>query len=267
MDDKKNNKTNNEFKINQYLIYIGPFLIFLGMVRLITFYNSFGVPITSYLDLSEIITSFFDIIILVVIIFLYSSIQNFLANSKEDADKVNKKRQAVLNEVNSFKICLLYVKYLNSLIIYGFLFITGCIVAHYYFNWISAFAIFILAGVFIFLLVFIIVQVEIERKHIQFNSTANRKRIILFMLYFLVFTIGVVQYSSFQASQIKNTKSTFGVSITLDNDNIFVSDSSNYFIGKTQNYVFIYHEKESKTDIIPMSRIKQITIKNRITTN
>lgn len=260
MDSKNTNNSTNELSISQYLTYVGPFLIFLGMTRLITFYNSFGVSITSYLDISEVLTSFFDILLLVVIFFAYTSVQNFLASGKDDADKANKKRQAILEEESFLKVCLHYLSYFSSLIIYGLIVISGCVVACFCFNWITTFTVFIWTGVFVFLLIFLIVQVEMERKHIQFQSSLNKRRFIFFVLYFLVFTYCVILYSSYQAGQIRKDKSTYGVTITLDNDQIIVSDSSNYFIGKTQNYVFIYHEKEKKTDILPMTRVKQITM-------
>ncbi|MEI6695639.1 MAG: hypothetical protein WCO13_06200 [Bacteroidota bacterium] len=260
MDDKNTKNTTNEFSLSQYLTYVGPFLIFLGMTRLITFYNSFGVSITSYLNISEVLTSFFDIIILVVIFFTLLSIQNFLVKDKNDMEIANKKRQAIIEEVSFLKICLLYLNYFSNLIIYGLIVVFGFIIAHYCFNLNTTFTVSIWTGAFVFLLIFLIIQVEIERKHIQFNSSVNKKRFIFFILYFLVFTYGVILYSSYQAGQIRRDKSTFGVNITLDNNQTLVSDSSNYFIGKTQNYVFIYHEKESKTDIIPMTRVKQITM-------
>ncbi len=34
----------------------------------------------------------------------------------------------------------------------------------------------------------------------------------------------------------------------------------NYYIGKTRNYVFVHHENLKTTDVIPMSRVKQITV-------
>ncbi|MGE0636572.1 MAG: hypothetical protein AB7P01_09030 [Bacteroidia bacterium] len=262
MSDKNTNNLTSEFSVTQYLTYVGPFLIFLGMTRLITFYNSFGVSITSYLDFSEVLTSFFDILVIVVIFFAYTSIQNYLASGKDEAYRANKKRQAILEEKFFFKICLHYLNYFSSLIIYGLVVIIGCVIARFCFNWITTITIFVWTGVFVFLLIFIIVQVEIERKHIQFQSSLNKRRYIFLLLYFLVFTYCVILYSSYQAGQIRTEKSTYGVSITLDNDQTLVSDSSNYFIGKTQNYVFIYHEKERKADIIPMTRVKQITMRH-----
>lgn len=260
MEDKKNIHSLEEFKVSQYLAFVGPFLIFLGMLRLISFYNSFGISIISYLELSEALLSFFDIIIIVVIFIAYTSIQNFLASGKNDIDKVKKERQSILEENNFFKICICYLKYFSSLIILGFVIIAGFIVARFYFHWITTVTVFLSIAFFVLLLIFLILLVEIERKHIQIQSSLNKRRYIFFLLYFLLISYFVTLYSSYQAGQIRNKKSTYGVSIILDDNQTLVSDSSNYFIGKTLNYVFIHHEKENKTDIIPMSRVKQITM-------
>lgn len=110
---------------------------------------------------------------------------------------------------------------------------------------------------------FIIIDVEIERKHLQFNSSLARRRWIKLNLYSLVIIFAIVFYSSYQAGNIRKDKTTFGVSILLDNDQLIVSDSLNYYVGKTQNYVFIHHQKLNTTDVIPMERIKQITLKGK----
>lgn len=260
MADIESTNTRQEFRISQYISYVGPFIIFLGMVRLITFYNAFGVSIISYLDFSEIITSFFDILIFVIIYFAYISIQNFVAGDKEQANEANKKRQEIINENDFWKIIRLYITYFKKLLIFEFLVILGCLFSHFVYSWISAWTIFIVITTFFFLQVFLIIIVEIERKHIHLESSINRKRFISMTLYFLVFTMGVRYYSSYQAGLIKREKSTYGVTISLDNEQTLVSDSTSYFIGKTLNYVFIYDEKQNTTDIIPMTRIKQITM-------
>lgn len=261
--ENKESTNSNEIKINQYLTYVGPFIIFLGMARLMTFYNSFGISITSYLEFSEIITSFFDIILLVALLFAYSSIQNFLMSNKEEIEKANTKRQEILNEKNYFKIWWLYIKYLKVLLVFGFLTIIGCVISHYRFNYVTTWTIFLVSVAFGLLIFFIVIGAEIERKHLHFNSTIPRKRFIYFTLYTLALTFCVIYYSSYQARSIKIDKTTIGVTITLDNDRIIVSDSTNYYIGKTQNYLFFYHEKEKTTDVYPMSRIKQMTMTNK----
>lgn len=203
MNDNQSQHNDKQFRVSQYFTYVGPFLIFLGMTRLMIFYNAFGVSITSYLDFSEVITSFFDILFIVVVFIAYTSIQNFLAGNKNEADEANKKRQAILNEEKFGKIFLLYINYFSSLLIYGLIAIAGCVVSYFAFNWITAWTIFIVATVFIFLLAFLIVGVEIQRKHIQFQSSTNRKRFIFFALYFLVFTFGVNIYFLISSSANK----------------------------------------------------------------
>lgn len=262
MAETEKTKSDNVFKVTEYLSYVGPIIIFLGMARLITFYKAFGVSIVSYLDFSEVITSFFDIIFIVFLFFAYTSIQNFVLGDKNQAEEADKQRQEIIKEESFKKLFWLYIKYFKRLLIFGFIAILVCVLSHYIFKSIDGFTVFLIIGLFIFLIIFFIVIVEIERKHIHFQSSLNRRRFIYLTLYFLVFTMGVVYYSSYQAGLIKRDKSTYGVAITLDNDKILVSDSLNYFIGKTLNYVFIYHEKLKSTDIIPMTRVKQITTAN-----
>jgi len=254
-------KLEKEFRISEYLSFGGPFIIFLGMTRLMTFYSAFGVSIVSYLDFSEIITSFFDILYIVVYYIAYISIQNFILANNSQAEKSNVKRRDIINENNFLKLIPLYLSYLRPILIFGLIVFLGSLILHYAFNLITELQGLILGSIFYAVIFYLIIIVEIERKHIQLESTVNRKRFILFTFYFLVFTVGVNQYSSFQARLIKSDKSTCGVTITLNNDQTFVSDSTSYYIGKTLNYVFIYHEKQNSTDIIPMSRVKQITMK------
>jgi hypothetical protein len=259
MTDNRATKTANDFKIAEYLSYVGPFIIFLGMTRLIVFYSSFGVSIVSYLDFSEVITSFFDIIVMVVFYIAYITIQNFILGNRSEADNAQNQRQEIIAQENFGKTLWLYFLYLKRLLVFGLIVIVGCVLCHYIFHWIEKFTILITVIVFTFLITFFVTLVEIERKHIHFQSSINRRRFILFTLYFVVFSMGVTYYASYQAGVIKRDKSTYGVTISLDNDQIIISDSTDYFIGKTLNYVFIYHEKQKNTDIIPMTRVKQIT--------
>ncbi|MGE0636129.1 MAG: hypothetical protein AB7P01_06800 [Bacteroidia bacterium] len=262
MAENEATRPENDFKITEYLNYGGPFLIFLGMARLISFYQAFGVSIVSYLDFSEIITSFFDILVVVIFLFAYILIQNVILTDKNEADRAQKQRQELIIHEDNWKRLWLYFLYLKRLIIIGVVLILGCAISHFIFHKIEAFTIFIIAAFFVFLIIFSMTLVEIERKHNHFQSSINKRRFVLLTLYFMVFSMGVVYYSSYQAGLIKRDKSTYGVAITLDNDQMLISDSTDYYIGKTLNYVFIFHEKQKTTDIIPMSRVKQITITN-----
>lgn len=250
-------------RITQYLGYVGPLIIFLGMARLMSFYGAFGISIISYLEFSEIITSFFDILFFVVLIFACTSINNFLTRNKNDIEEADKRRQELLTEADPWKLLRLYFNYLGILIISGLVVTIGCCVSHFLFNGITSLTLLIAITIFIFFIIFTIVSIEIDRKHIHFQSSISRRWYIFLTLYCLTLIMGVTYYSSYQANLIKNDKSTFGVSIILDNNQKIISDSTNYYIGKTQNYLFIYHEALKTTDVFPMSRVKQMTMPNR----
>lgn len=262
MAETDTTKADNVFRITEYLSYVGPLMIFLGMTKLITFYNEFGVSIVSYLDFSEVITSFFDIIFIVLLFFSFASVQNFVMGDKNQAEIAQKQRQEIIKQKDFWKTLWLYIIYLKRILIFGLIVILGSLISHSIFNWIETFTVFSIVGLFFCLIIFLVTIVEIERKHIHFQSSINRRRFILLTYYFWTFTMGVVYYSSYQAASIKMDKSTYGVTISLDNNQILVSDSTDYYIGKTLNYVFIFHEKLKTTDIIPMSRVKQITTAN-----
>ena len=252
-------KKSRRLSLNEYLTYVGPFIIFLGMTRLISFYTTFGISIVSYLDFSEIITSFFDIIVFIVLYFLFVSVQSFLMSNKKESDTIKSKQQIIVQEKGFLKLTLLYFNYLKTILFVGLIMTVFFIILHFFHKELTFKMILFMPISFLVICIFIIITLEIERKHKQFNSSKIKKRFIAFALYSLVFTGCIIGYAKLQSYSIKNEKSTYGVTLLFDNDTEFVSDSTSYYIGKTLNYVFIYHEKQNESIVIPMTRIKQLT--------
>ena len=58
---------------------------------------------------------------------------------------------------------------------------------------------------------------------------------------------------------IKESKKYLGTSFKIEN-NIIISDSTNYYIGKTKNYIFYYQEENKSTKVYPIKDIKEIEI-------
>jgi len=114
----------------------------------------------------------------------------------------------------------------------------------------------------VFLIVFI--GTEIDRKHYQFDTSTLTRRFYQILYATLLAIIAMIVFTKMQVDGIRKEKNTYGVKVLMDNEQLVVSDSTNYYIGKTQNYLFIYHEKSKTTDIIPMSRVKQITMPDNI---
>lgn len=84
------------------------------------------------------------------------------------------------------------------------------------------------------------------------------------LLMWSIFTLGLVfAFAKSQADSILDNHSTLGTKIVLD-DRELVSDQENYFIGKTQSFIFFYHEKDGRYDVFPMSRVKQIGLAPRL---
>src|SRR5688572_22936951 len=120
------NGSENKNRTIQYLPYVGSFIIFLGVTRLIFYYSSFGINIVSFLEFSEIITSFLDIIVIASIFIIFSFIQYFLMVSRKDEERKGKKRERILNETSFFKRLWLYLSLYDWSVLW---FPIGCIIA------------------------------------------------------------------------------------------------------------------------------------------
>jgi hypothetical protein len=81
----------------------------------------------------------------------------------------------------------------------------------------------------------------------------------VFLLYIvLVGFIQIYLFANREYYKIKKHKSSYGVIVQLDSLPPIISDSTNYYIGKTNNYIFIYHEKTAQTTVYPISRVKEL---------
>jgi hypothetical protein len=80
--------------------------------------------------------------------------------------------------------------------------------------------------------------------------------------------MGIVYWwANHQATSIIKTKSHFGNVIKLENNLLLTSDSLNYYVGNTKNYLFFYHEASKTTDVYPMAKVTSITFKNNYKSN
>lgn len=230
----------------QYLPHFGSILIFLGVTRLIIFYNAFGISVINYLDFSEIITSMFDIISYIV--FTVAGTLLYLMMEKDKAAKNEKTKYKTIDKLHNISIM---VSSVGIILLLVWLKIITILTLTF---WLMAF----LSFVFLFF-------VLVRRINTLSISEIKNKQFIL-LSFVLLSIVSLSFYSNYEASSIKNDKKTIGVTIIFDNDKALISDSTNYYIGKTKDYVFFYHEKEGISDVYPMSRIKKIMLPFKIMT-
>ena len=257
MDEKQ------EPQLTLFLPFLGSFIVFLGMIRLTFYYSSFGIKIVSFLEFSEIVTSFFDILITVVIIGLFSVVQHFLIKSKKEQDEKSSTRKMIVEESSFWRRLPKYFSYFDTYLYSGIAMLLVYWVWSFFNKAITNQTLLLIPVIFLGGMTFIILIIEIDVKHRQLSSNESVRQFYGILMLCLFLLILLIAMTKNEVNGVKEDKTFLGTTIKFDNDTVFVSDSSNYFIGKTQNYLFIYHEKDKSTDVYPMSQIKQIVFKQK----
>jgi len=239
--------------------FFGSFLLFLGICRLISYYGEFGINIVNYLDFSEILTSFFDVFVILAFIFSITFIQGFLSASKR-SEESNRKRKNIIEEKFLIKRMGMYFSYYISSFVGAIFALSFNFLVLRLFDksliWNDLFYYYLVTlGYYVFL----IFLTEIEIRHKYFQSSDSFKFYIQVLIYSTL-VVALVIYTGYrQALSVKERKIYYGTAIELEGNSRIVSDSTTYYIGNTKNYLYVYHEKDGSTDVIPMTRIKLIS--------
>lgn len=261
--EKKQEKIDEEQSINRYFGLVVPYIIFLGMIRLMFYYSHFGVSIVSYLDISEVITSFFDVLMLIVSTFVIITFNRFIAHDKKKGGEMSKLKSSLLKEEDQWKIVKLYFKYLKTRLLLLLIFVSLFLICHLFLNLVTFWEVIFLASFMVVVLLYVIITIEIERKHLINGSSPGQRRYIGLIFYSLILIISVMLFSKYQINEVEFHHSTKGTTIILKSGEEIVSKKQKLFIGKTNNYVFFFDKKTKTTDIFPMSEIKMLKIKKR----
>lgn len=239
--------------LKDYFIFGSPILVALGFLNIYFYYQFFGVPIQDYLEISEIIMSFLDKTILGALAAgIGAVLMTFL----------NFKRDMVLKEYESTPLTKRDRITFRINLTVGICGLAG-IVTYYLIlpsikQWNKPYYMeSSLTGLIIFLvwLVSLFYDLkEYERK----KTNAHAKNI--FIGAFLTFLLLI---SFLQIRNVKYNHGTYGTQIKYFENGRYVdfaSDSSNYFIGKTRNFVFIFDSDNNTTRVIPIQNVDQLIL-------
>jgi hypothetical protein len=217
------------------LISIFPALLILfGVARLSFYYQRFNINIFPLLDFSEIITSFLDVTMIGVYIVVAMALATLIV-----MPVIGKLKSGAAILFSAFVLATpliavsivkiqLIDELLNTFLIIFYLFILAILLVQTSVKSIVA------KGGFYWILVLI---------------CALLMSLIL-SLWFL---------ASAEENSVKNDKKYLGVTIIYkDSTKPFVSDSFNYFIGNTNKYLFIHHEKRQTTTMQKLEDVKSI---------
>lgn len=236
---------------------IGAFLIFLGSLRLIIFYNFFDIHIVNYLDFTEIITSFLDVLSISIFFIVTSLVQGLLLNDQDRYEKQDSIKNQIFHEKSFLRRIYLYFKQNAELIIVGaFISLIAFVIYLIYGKALNT-----IQNIALILLIFIFLTGLFYELEIRIREYKNGVRIVFrTMLIGAIISLFTAYLANYQVDNIKNDSEHSGYTITLNNGEILKSDSTSYYIGKTRNYLFFYDGEAHSTDIIPMDRVQQISI-------
>jgi hypothetical protein len=249
----------HEDRILKYLPLCGSVIIFAGVIRLMQYYYVFNVNIISFLDFGEILTSFFDLLVIIIGLVLLALVRAYVLTSELE-DKIEERKHELITSEPSFRRRVrLHIKHHPGNYILFILCGVAFVIIDIFFRKVP-FHIYIgfLGGLFV-LLTLRIVLIELNVKQKRTQALKEEVEISYALLFAGLFIIIVVFFSYGQAVITMEFKTNNGITFEIDKDSVVVSDSSNYYIGNTRNYLFYYHENTEKTDIIPMSRITKLT--------
>lgn len=234
---EKTDNSNGVSRLTSLIPLAFPLLIFLGVSRLYFYYITFHINIISFLDFGEIITSFLDITI--ISLFLLSIMFGTLVISSFLIVKGSSKKKNFYN---------LWIILASSVIVpYILLKIDS-----------SGTAI-TLVFIFFFLFSFLFVRIYTLKDDDE-RLTSVSKPMLLIVTYIWLGLLFLFFTSKNDANSVIKSKKYFGVVISYKDTttNPLISDSNNYFIGKTSNYIFIYNQKTDRTKAQKMESVESI---------
>lgn len=240
-------------KIVEISPLIGAFLIFNGFLKLNLFYSYWEINIIEYLNFSEIILSFLDDIKILILFFLTFLIHQLiglkLIDSLESKSKVKSDNGNIdtLDKPKSVtdSIVLGIENYSKFFITISFIaFMILFVIFIYYHKIIILYFAFAALFQFIFLLIG--------------TKDINISLVVTSIISFLMFTCAIA-YSHIK--EVENSSNE--MTIALEDEKI-VTSKTYYFLGKTENFMFLYDNLNKTSRIIPNEQIKNIEIRRII---
>lgn len=226
----------------------------LGFISLVAFYELFNIDIFEFISISEIITTSFSLLLsLFIPIFIsFLILQKLLTNAWMYRNNIKMVHKFFFNPIKVYGFPLFFASIYSCLQIYGIFLIKNSFLIEIL-NIIFATSFLITTSLLTVSFTFLFFHrkkkiVILRTKVIVLLST------IIFGLFFLLVTI---QKAILLANSDEYKTTTF----YLNNASKIVTNDSIKFIGKTQEYYFLWNKKTKVSTIYPASEILKIEYK------
>lgn len=243
-----------------HLEIIGPLIIFLGVIRIEIYYGYFGINILQFMELSEALITFLNVILNVLLSYLGYNLALFLLEDKSDRETHSEIFLKIVNAGSFLKRLKHYMFYV-AIIITQVVFIS---IADYIWTYFSDGKMSMESISYIWWATLALILIAIAWSELSYKNHSQQwskeKLNLVYLTFFGVLMICFVALQGhMQAKHVKEDDIYKGVIIELTDNSTIYSNENIYYIGKTNNYVFIHSELMGKTDVIPISRVKGIT--------
>lgn len=247
-------------KIKTLLPYLGSLLILCGYLKLNVFYSHFGIKISDYLEITEVLTLFLSDAFKYIAIILGVYIFYFIADSSEDVEKKEQKKNDILETEKWFPRLVKFLKFSSNLlfnILVYLLFTAAC----YYWKPTNIYYFILVDIMLIVILVFTYSLFEYKRKYkIAFgkklNSTYNN-----LILTFFIFMLFVFQSAYIEIKTVEE-KNPYFVCFEYSKKD-YQSDTKYLYLGQTKNYLFMYDKLNNETTVFTRKDLTNFTIKSK----
>ena len=243
--------------LKDVVTYIGPLVILIGSFKVYVYYSLFDIDVFQYIELTELFTLTYKDLVLFILMTAFLNLIIFIIQPKNEIEYISDSINNTLDESNIIKRLIVYGRDAGNYIIFLIVMVLYLPVFIFYSDrpfeeYIKHF----LIGTSIYLTIFFVF--EIRRKYYiiykEYPKIIYTKIALVIMIISISSILG--SYSEFQS--VKFSKKNYGTQVMLF-DNIIVSDSNYYYIGKSKNYIFFHNDCDSTNQIFPMSEVKMIS--------
>jgi len=236
------------------LFYV--YIVLISFMKQYIYYQFFNINISDYLELSEILVSFLDdtfiyglFIIYVIAVYFFMSkgyvrfmnlISRKILTFIHWLSKKERKSVQILDKH-------VWIFFLVIAVGYGIIFFRNAIHHH---DWI----------VFAFVRPILIISIIVLFLIFHYSKLADKlnniiiKELILFAIILFLFNI---ERAVLAVNQVKYKNEVYISEISYRDLNI-KSDETNYFIGKTTNYIFLFNKNDNQTTAYSLNGIRYI---------
>lgn len=241
MSENKNNQELRRLDLKELLIIFPAILICSGYLKLVIYYNSFSFPIFHYISIQDTLLLFTqDLHVYLIFVIIPSLLQISYIRLFPEKKKFEGKTKKYL-----FLILTIIVLIVNIILIWIY---SNCAIA-------------IISGMIGFLLLAFIGLEAFQRYEIitKRRININLKWLFILVLIYMDYIL-VISYS--EAEMNKKYNLYEGMKIETQDSSIVIKNNVLY-MGKSEQYIFLYNKNDSSSLVLPSTSIKKVKYKSK----